>query len=146
MKRLHISINVTDLDKSIVFYSKLFGLPPALQKEVYAKWLVGEPCVNFVIERATTSGLTHAGIETDSAEELTQLYDRFKAVGPYEHEGMTNCCYHESEKSWTADPDGLAWEAFQSFSQTPARGDGKSPQLQSDKAGVDAQTDAKCCS
>ena len=145
MKRLHISINVTDLDKSVAFYSKLFGLPPALQKEDYAKWLVDEPCVNFVVERATDSGLTHAGIETDSAEELTQLYDRFKAAGPYEHEGMTNCCYHESKKSWTADPDGIAWEAFLTFSQTGARGGGITPQVPSDKADVE-QTARKCCS
>ena len=27
-------------------------------------------------------------------------------------EGQTGCCYAQSEKRWTEDPAGLAWEAF----------------------------------
>ena len=27
-------------------------------------------------------------------------------------EGKTTCCYAQSEKSWTIDPQGVSWETF----------------------------------
>ena len=136
MKRLHISINVTDLEKSIAFYSKLFDQAPAMTKPDYAKWLVDDPRVNFVIEKAETSGLTHAGIEADSGDVLARLFEQFRAAGPYEHEGETNCCYHQSEKGWTMDPDGLPWEAFHTSGQTAERGEGRMPAADDTGRGV----------
>ncbi len=128
MKRLHISVNVSDLDRSIAFYSQLFGTAPVLVRDDYAKWLVDDPRVNFVVEKSVSSpGVTHAGIEVGDEQELGGLYEQFKKAGPYENEGITNCCYHRSEKSWTMDPDGFAWEAFYSFDQTEQRGDGRQP-------------------
>ncbi|MGA1189096.1 MAG: VOC family protein, partial [Pseudomonadales bacterium] len=55
MKRLHLSLNVTDLSASVAFYSHLFGHEPTLQKADYAQWLLDDPCVNFVLEPSATS-------------------------------------------------------------------------------------------
>ena len=124
MKRLHVSINVSHLDNSIQFYSDLFGSEPTVTREDYAKWMLDDPRVNFVIEQSDEStGLTHAGIQVESDSELGEMFDRMKAAEmPYLEEGMTNCCYHKSEKSWTLDPDGLPWEAFYTHHATEARG------------------------
>ena len=124
MKRLHVSINVSNLDNSIQFYSDLFGSEPTVTRADYAKWMLDDPRVNFVIEKSEEStGLTHAGIQVESDSELGEMFDRMKAAEmPYLEEGMTNCCYHKSEKSWTLDPDGLPWEAFYTHHATEERG------------------------
>ena len=124
MKRLHISFSVTDLDKSIAFYSTLFGEQPSVKRDDYAKWMLDDPRINLVVETANDSpGFTHAGIQVDNSEELAEVFTAMKsAEAPYLPEGMTNCCYHKSEKSWTADPDGVMWEAFFTHHQTEERG------------------------
>ena len=124
MKRLHMSINVTDLDKSIQFYSHLFGEKPSFVRDDYAKWMLEDPRVNFVLEKSSeASGLTHAGIQTDNDEELAEVFARMKSAEiPYLEEGTTTCCYAKSDKSWTFDPDGLPWEAFFTHHQMEERG------------------------
>ena len=125
MKRLHISLNVSNLDNSIQFYSDLFGTTPTVVKSDYAKWLLDDPRVNFVLEKAdeSSTGLTHAGIQTESEAELAEVFERMKqAEIPYVEEGTTTCCYAKSDKSWTFDPDGLPWEAFFTHHQTEERG------------------------
>ncbi len=127
MKRLHISLNVSNLEASVAFYSSLFAEAPAVTHDDYAKWLLDDPRVNFVIEQATpeTVGLTHAGIQAENELELQSLYDRVaNADAPWLAEGHTTCCYAESDKGWTASPDGLPWEAFLTHRQTDQRNAG----------------------
>ena len=124
MKRLHMSFNVLDLEKSVAFYSTLFEAAPTVRKDDYAKWLLDDPRVNFVLEATRENpGFTHAGIQVAAEDELSELFERLKsAEAPYLPEGVTTCCYHKSEKSWTADPDGVMWEAFYTFHQSEERG------------------------
>ena len=49
MNRLHVHVNVADLDQSVRFYSSLFGAAPSVSKPDYAKWLLDDPRVNFAI-------------------------------------------------------------------------------------------------
>jgi catechol 2,3-dioxygenase-like lactoylglutathione lyase family enzyme len=134
MKRLHVSFNVTDLERSIAFYTNLFGAEPGVVREGYAKWLLEDPRMNFVIEaNGEKPGFTHAGIQTESSDELGEVFDRMKqAEAPYLPEGVTTCCYAKSEKSWTMDPDGVAWEAFHTRHQTEEYG--RSPDLLQEQA------------
>ena len=124
MKRLHISLNVGDLDKSVEFYSSLFQARPQELKQDYAKWLLDDPRVNFVLEAVDgEGGLGHMGMQAESPAELTDILDRMQhAPAPYQEEGVTHCCYAKSEKSWTQDPDGIMWEGFYTFHQMPERG------------------------
>lgn len=140
MKRLHVSFNVADLDKSVAFYSKLFGAAPSVLRDDYAKWMLDDPRMNFVVEGGAHEklGFTHAGIQVESEAELEAVFEQMKsAEGPYLPEGVTTCCYHKSEKSWTSDPDGVAWEAFYTHHQTEERG--KSNE-ESDMKAVSAET------
>ena len=36
MKHMHVGMKVTDLDKAIAFYSRLFGAKPTLQRHDYS--------------------------------------------------------------------------------------------------------------
>jgi len=121
MSRLHVHIAVDDLDQNIRFYSALFGAEPGVSKDDYAKWDLADPAVNFAIStRAKKSGLDHVGIQADSAEELEELQGRLDAAGiaGVEQSG-TACCYARSDKYWSLDPQGIAWEAFHSLESIP---------------------------
>jgi catechol 2,3-dioxygenase-like lactoylglutathione lyase family enzyme len=115
MKRLHVHMSVGDLDQSIRFYSTLFAAAPTVVKPDYAKWMLEDPRVNFAISTHADGapGIDHLGIQVDDSEELQQIYGRLKdAAGPVLEEGKTTCCYAQSEKSWTLDPQGVSWETF----------------------------------
>ena len=114
MKRLHVHVSVDDLAASARFYSTLFAAEPSVTKPDYAKWMLDDPRVNFAIStRGGRTGLDHMGIQVETTGELQEVYGRLQqADRPVLEEGATTCCYATSEKSWIADPQGLAWEAF----------------------------------
>jgi catechol 2,3-dioxygenase-like lactoylglutathione lyase family enzyme len=114
MKRLHLHVGVADLDRSIGFYSTLFGASPTVRKHDYAKWMLDDPRVNFAIStRSDAAGLDHVGMQVDSNEELADITARLKKAdaGIFEQENTT-CCYARSDKTWVVDPSGLRWETF----------------------------------
>ncbi len=126
MKRLHVHVGVTDLDQSIGFYSTLFAAEPTVRKNDYAKWMLEDPRVNFAIStRPDGGGVRHLGIQVENDAELQDVYGRLKkADGPVLEEGKTTCCYAKSEKSWIADPQGVAWETFLTTGESTTYGGG----------------------
>lgn len=143
MKRLHVHVGVEDLSKSIGFYSTLFGAKPTVLKHDYAKWMLDDPRVNFAISTGqhAAKGIEHLGIQAESADELSEVYDRLEAADrPVLEEGATTCCYAKSEKSWIADPDGIVWEAFYTNGEATVYGDSPELSALSDKA-----SETACC-
>lgn len=135
MKRLHIHVGVDDLDRSIKFYSALFGAGPVKTKTDYAKWLLDDPSVNFAIStRAGRKGVDHLGLQADEESELDELRERLQSadLATFD-EGETVCCYAHSDKSWVEDPAGIAWEAYRTMADT---------QVYSDRAPAG---EAACC-
>jgi len=125
MKRFHVHVAVDDLATSIAFYSKLFGQSPTKQQPDYAKWMLEDPRVNFAISsRGHATGVNHFGMQAETPEELAIL----KALaddasgGATVDQGETTCCYAKSEKHWTIDPQGMAWEHFLTMSDALAFG------------------------
>ncbi len=145
MKRLHVHVGVTDLDQSIAFYSALFGSPPSLVRDDYAKWMLDDPRVNFAISHGHAApGIEHLGIQAESPEELAEVTARISAADrPVLAEGETTCCYAKSEKSWTSDPQGVVWEAFHTMEQ--ARTYGSSPALDALATMAPAPGTSGCC-
>ena len=129
MKRFHLNLKVSDLQKSTDYYSALFAAAPSVEKDDYVKWMLDDPFINFSIEPASDkTGIAHVGIQAENAEELGEVFARIgDAGGPKFEEGETTCCYAHSEKNWTQDPDGVIWEAFYTDSQTTQYG--KKPEL-----------------
>lgn len=156
MKRLHVHVGVESLDRSVSFYSTLFGSAPTVVKADYAKWMLEDPRMNFAISQGhhAGKGIEHLGIQAEDGDELAEVYGRLKAAdGPVLEEGATTCCYAKSDKSWIADPDGVVWEAF--FTNGDATVYGDSPPLSalSDNAAGDTccapqlpKSDAACSS
>lgn len=142
MKRLHVHVGVSDLDRSIRFYSTLFGAEPTVTKPDYAKWMLEDPRVNFAISAGPAQkGIEHLGIQVESGDELKEVYGRLKAADrPVLEEGATTCCYAKSEKSWIADPQGVVWETFLTNGEATVYGD--SPELTALSANAAETT---CC-
>lgn len=146
MKRLHVHVAVDDLDRSIGFYSTLFGADPSVVKPDYAKWMVDDPRVNFAISAGAQArkGVEHLGIQVEDNEELAQVCDRLKVAGrPVLEQGKTTCCYAQSEKSWVTDPDGVIWEAFHTTGEATVYGD--TPSFDALARPAPAAEPAKCC-
>jgi catechol 2,3-dioxygenase-like lactoylglutathione lyase family enzyme len=115
MKRFHVHVGVADLEANIRFYSSLFGAEPAVRKVDYAKWMIDEPRINFAISTGTREGVSHLGLEGESADELAQIRRSFAAADPgTADEPNAACCYSRSDKHWATDPQGIRWEGFHS--------------------------------
>jgi len=147
MKRLHVHVGVDDLDRSIGFYSTLFGARPSVLRPDYAKWMLEDPRVNFAISsgRQAAKGIEHLGIQVEDGAELAEVYGRLKVAGrPVLEEGETTCCYARSEKSWVMDPDGVIWETFHTIGEATAYGE--SPPLDTFAAPAAPESaEMKCC-
>lgn len=117
MKRMHIHVGVDNIDQSIKFYSALFGAEPVKTKADYAKWMLDDPSVNFAISnRSGKVGIDHLGLQVEQENELSDLRERLQhADMSIVDEGETVCCYARSDKSWVEDPNGIAWEAYQTM-------------------------------
>ncbi|MGD8476175.1 MAG: ArsI/CadI family heavy metal resistance metalloenzyme [Burkholderiales bacterium] len=137
MKRMHIHVAVSDLERSIGFYSKLFDTKPSVVESDYAKWMLEDPRVNFAISaRGVSPGLDHLGIQVDAGEELQAIHDRLDAAGQeMVSQEDTTCCYARSDKHWVTDPQGLAWETFHTLGSAPVFGASRDA----------AQKETSCC-
>lgn len=150
MKRLHIHVSVENLSQSISFYSTLFAAEPSVQKDDYAKWMLDNPLVNFAIsQRSSTIGLSHIGIQVDSADELAEMNTRLQSLPTnIATEDNTSCCYAHSNKHWVTDPTGLAWEVFHTLEATPTFGQepaGQSAAVCCSPNSSSPQTASACC-
>jgi catechol 2,3-dioxygenase-like lactoylglutathione lyase family enzyme len=114
MKRFHVHLAVDDLEASIAFYRGLFAAPPDVRQADYAKWMLDDPRVNFAISaRGAKPGLDHLGLQVETRAELEGVQRQLDAAGLTSFgKGATTCCYAQSEKTWTSDPQGVAWETF----------------------------------
>ena len=111
----HVSLNISNVDASVAFYEKLFGVAATKRRPGYAKFDLTEPSLNLTMQEAERSGVnaSHFGIQVASTEDVGAAWTRFKAAGlPTLTENDTSCCYALQDKVWVEDPDGNAWEVF----------------------------------
>ncbi len=132
MKRFHIHIAVEDLEQNIQFYSALFQSEPTLREADYAKWMLDDPRINFAISnRGRKPGLDHLGLQVESTAELESVqHGLTAALLPMVAQKQAACCYAQSDKYWTVDPQGIAWEAFHSLNAIPMFGEDEVIQLE----------------
>ena len=125
MKHIHVHVSVENLPESIRFYSTMFcGAEPTVLKDDYCKWELKDPAVNFAIsQRGAKPGIDHLGIQVETDEELVEMNARFAAANlPVMEQTGTTCCYAKSDKAWTVDPQGVAWETFRTLEEAPTYG------------------------
>jgi catechol 2,3-dioxygenase-like lactoylglutathione lyase family enzyme len=116
MSRVQLSINVSDLDAAVAFYSRLFGTTPAKLRPGYANFAIDDPPLKLVLNspgNGPGGTINHLGVEVGSTGEVTQAGTRLDAEGlDTEPEPGAVCCYARQDKVWAHDPDGVAWEYY----------------------------------
>jgi catechol 2,3-dioxygenase-like lactoylglutathione lyase family enzyme len=114
--RMHVAINVKDLNRSLNFYKKLFQAEPTKVKENYAKFELEDPELHFSLNVRPFEGkgvLNHFGFQVKNTSEVLATKSRLQEAGIYSIDEMnTTCCYAVQDKIWVMDPDGNAWEVF----------------------------------
>jgi catechol 2,3-dioxygenase-like lactoylglutathione lyase family enzyme len=114
--KAHVAINVRDVERSVDFYRKMFGLEPCKHRPKYAKFDAEHPPLNLTLnERPFTDrgALFHLGIQVASTDDVLAMRARWVAAGLSTREEMQVVCgYALQDKSWVADPDGNEWEVF----------------------------------
>ncbi len=111
----HVSLNVSNIEASVAFYEKTFGVAPTKRRPGYAKFDLEQPSLNLTMQEASRTGVnaSHFGIQVASSEDVADATARFKAAGLKTlTEDNTECCYALQDKVWVEDPDGNAWEVF----------------------------------
>lgn len=114
--KAHISLNVQNVENSIEFYQKLFGIEPAKVRRGYAKFDVQNPPLNLALNESSAKvggALSHLGIQVASTEDILATKSRWEEIGLLTSDEMqTTCCYALQDKTWVRDPDGNEWEVF----------------------------------
>ena len=114
--KAHLAINVRNVETSIDFYKKMFGIEPSKVRTGYAKFDVANPPLNFTLNQVPFSesgALSHLGIQVASSADVVAMRDRWRESGLTPREEMqTTCCYALQDKAWVHDPDGNEWEVF----------------------------------
>ena len=114
--KAHLAINVRDVEQSIEFYKKMFGIEPSKVRTGYAKFDVRNPPLNFTLNQVpfTESGaLSHLGIQVATTDDVEAMRSAWEENGLAPRQEMqTTCCYALQDKAWVHDPDGNEWEVF----------------------------------
>jgi catechol 2,3-dioxygenase-like lactoylglutathione lyase family enzyme len=143
MLRFHLSVSVSDLEQSVLFYTSLFGRQPDLLQPDYARWMLDEPLLNISLNTGRKDvGVNHVGLQAGSVGDLRKIRERLVASGEHVvNQDSTTCCYSRSTKTWLRDPDGLSWETFLTHETESAT---QSP-LAAKHCCSDTATNAKAC-
>ncbi len=114
--KAHLAINVRNVEQSIEFYRKMFGIEPSKVRTGYAKFDVQNPPLNFTLNQVPfkdAGALSHMGIQVTSTDDVLATRERWATVGLLPRDEMqTNCCHALQDKAWVHDPDGNEWEVF----------------------------------
>jgi catechol 2,3-dioxygenase-like lactoylglutathione lyase family enzyme len=115
---VHISLNVSDLDRSVDFYRRFLGEPAKLKHD-YAKFVTTDPVIHLAMQptlpaaTVPVGALSHLGIRVDADADVRRWRDRVHSEGlDFEDEINATCCYARQDKFWVTDPDGNRWEIY----------------------------------
>lgn len=111
----HVSLNVSDIERSVSFYQKAFGVAASKRRPGYAKFDLEAPALNLSMVEAPRTGVnaSHFGVQVASTADVNEARQRFEAAGLLTtSEEDTACCYAVQDKVWVEDPDGNSWEVF----------------------------------
>lgn len=116
MSRVQLALNVSDLEASVAFYSRLFGAGPAKVRPGYANFAIAEPPLKLVLieNKGHGGSLNHLGVEVADGGAVDAEEERLAGAGlaPASERGTT-CCYARQDKFWVSGaPDGERWEIY----------------------------------
>jgi len=113
--KVHLSLPVSDIEKTRVFYDALFNSPAVKVKADYAKYLPDHIPLNISFNK-TSKALElnrHLGLQLESSEALEAEHTRLEKAGLISKTRNDSiCCYARQDKFWVLDPDGYEWELY----------------------------------
>ena len=121
--RLQLALNVKDLERSVDYYSRLFGVDPHKRRPGYANFVIDDPALKLVLfeNHNADERINHLGVEAGTQAELDTAMERLSAAGIAGRvEEETTCCHATQNKVWSTEPDGLAWEWYRITDDAPA--------------------------
>jgi catechol 2,3-dioxygenase-like lactoylglutathione lyase family enzyme len=128
--RFHLSLNVSELGRSVTFYRTLFGTEPAKLRRDYAKFELDDPPLVLSLEptpRPTGGPLNHLGFRLADSAALVAMQERLERAGiRSQREEGVECCYAKQTKFWVTDPDRTLWEIYTFEGDLGHRGEGQS--------------------
>jgi predicted enzyme related to lactoylglutathione lyase len=114
--KLHLSLDVKNIEESIRFYSVLFDIKPTKLRPGYAKFDADFPAVNLAMQEkdhCCLQGLSHMGIRVPTLQQVAATKTRLEAAGyKTEDEMSSTCCGALQDKVWVEDPSGYRWEVY----------------------------------
>jgi catechol 2,3-dioxygenase-like lactoylglutathione lyase family enzyme len=116
VSRIQLALNVSDIDASVDFYSKLFEVEPTKRRPGYANFAISDPPLKLVLiedVNQTPGTINHLGVEVESTDEVMAAQDRLAGSGlGTTLEEKTSCCYALQDKVWMNGPGGEPWEIY----------------------------------
>ena len=114
--KMHVSLFVSDLGKTVEFYTKFFGQEPEKIKDGYTKYELVAPAliISFIeASEKVAPQAGHFGFQVETKEELNDKLNMARGMGLVQKEEIdTACCYAIQDKYWAVDPDGYQWEVY----------------------------------
>ena len=114
--RMHVSLYVSDIAKTVDFYNLFFETAPVKVKPNYAKYILEKPSliISFVENKDLVQAhFGHLGFQVETLEELNKKLEAARSRQLVKKEEIgTNCCYAKQDKFWVSDPDGVQWEVY----------------------------------
>lgn len=111
-----VSLNVTDLTRSVHFYRTLLAAEPSMTGSHQVRFeLESPPLVLILVPAAQSSAgsLNHVGLRLADSAALVDVQRRLEEAGiaTQRQEGV-ECCYSRQSKFWVTDPDRNLWELY----------------------------------
>ncbi|MFI5916018.1 ArsI/CadI family heavy metal resistance metalloenzyme [Dactylosporangium sp. NPDC051541] len=116
MSRVQLALRVSDLEASVAFYTKLFGVEPAKRRPGYVNFAIAEPPLKLVLLEGgpgEATVLDHLGVEVETTAQVDAATGRLTDAGLITlTEGDTECCYALQDKVWVHGPGNEPWEVY----------------------------------
>lgn len=114
--RMHVSLYVSNLEKTVHFYQTFFGLEATKIEHRYAKFVLDQPSliISFIENpERVQSNFGHLGFQVETKEQMQLYLTKARKQDIVSKEEMgTACCYAVQDKFWVNDPDGVQWEVY----------------------------------
>lgn len=153
--KVHVSLNVADVAKSIDFYRRLFNVEPARVRADYAKFDILNPPINLALNQVPnlppssghdSAALSHLGIQVSSTDQVLAIREEWIEKGLITRDEMeTECCYAKQDKTWVHDPDGNEWEVFVVLGESELKTTSQCCVAAPVEAPSEAKESAVCC-
>jgi catechol 2,3-dioxygenase-like lactoylglutathione lyase family enzyme len=144
MSRLQLALRVSDVDRAVDFYERVFATPVSKRRPGYANFAIADPPLKLVLIEGSegAGGLDHIGVETLTGDEQAGFHGRLEDAGLVQRtEEARDCCYATQDKAWVTDPDGLPWEVYRVLGDA----DVLEPAADSTCCSTDAADGQACC-